>query len=131
MSIGHIRLADDGGLSNVRPENIEIMGGEVSRESWSFRVGKDLAWHGGGDLIWVGPLRRSRSLFLRAPMVNLFIAGLEVHHDFLRWPLVERRLASEWRRTRLWGRPFGRDAGGALAEAEAAAEPNTSRRAGR
>src|SRR5207249_2779684 len=99
MSLDYIRLADEDRLGNGRPANIEVVGDDVSRESWGFHVGKNLVRHVGGDLIWFGPLQRFQNLFFRTPLVNLFIAASEVYHDYLRWPLIERRLASQWRQT--------------------------------
>jgi uncharacterized protein (DUF362 family) len=119
MSLDYIRLADEDKLGTGRSQNIEVVGDDISHESWGFRVGKNLARQVGGDLIWFGPLQRFQNLFFRTPMVNVFIAASEVYHDYLRWPLIERRLASEWRRTTPWGCLFDRYAAGPLASPEA------------
>src|SRR5438045_4592248 len=49
MSIDYIRLAHEAGLGNGRPENIEIVGADVSHENWGFHVGKNLMRRLGGD----------------------------------------------------------------------------------
>src|SRR6516162_9065505 len=56
MSLDFIRCADEDGLGNGRLENIEIVGDvDAARESWGFKVGKNLTRRVGGDLIWFGP----------------------------------------------------------------------------
>jgi hypothetical protein len=119
MSLDYIRLADEDGLGNGRPENIDVVGDDVSRESWGFHVGKNLVRRVGGDLIWFGPLRRFQKLFFHTPLVNLFVAASEFYHDYLRWPLTDRRTFTGWRRTTSWGGLFDRYARGPLVPLEA------------
>ena len=38
MSLEYIRCADEDGLGNGRMENIEIVGADISHESWGFHV---------------------------------------------------------------------------------------------
>ena len=107
MSLDYIRLADEDGLGNGRMENIEIVGDvDAARESWGFKVGKNLTRRVGGDLIWFGPLKRFQKLFFHTPLVNVFIAGSEVYHDYLRWPLADKRTFDDWRKTTGWGQLF-------------------------
>lgn len=120
MSLDYIRLADEDGLGNGRPENIEVVGADISGESWGFEVGKNLTRRVGGDLIWFGPLKRFQKLFFHTPLVNVFIAGSEVYHDFLRWPLVDKRTFDHWRRTTEWGRLFDQYAAGPMQVKKAA-----------
>src|SRR5262249_32860360 len=54
MSIDYIRLAHEAGLGVGRPEEIEVLGADVSGESWGFQVGDNGASMI-GDLIWFGP----------------------------------------------------------------------------
>jgi uncharacterized protein (DUF362 family) len=107
MSIGYIRLAHEDGLGVGDPRDIEIAGDEeAARESWGFKVGKNLVRLGGGDLIWFGPLRPFQKLFFHTPLVNAFIAASEVYHDLYRWPLRDRRTFETWKRETEWGRLF-------------------------
>ena len=118
MAIDYIRIAHEEGLGVGRPDEIEIVGDdpdEVARESWGFSVGKNLTRRIGGDLIWFGPLKRFQKLFFHTPLVNVFILGSEVYHDFLRWPLSDRRVFNDWCRTTHWGQLFTRYASGAAA----------------
>jgi uncharacterized protein (DUF362 family) len=114
MSLPYISCADEDGLGNGRPENIEVVGADVSNENWHFEVGKNLTRRVGGDLIWFGPLKRFQKLFFHTPLVNVFIAGSEVYHDFLRWPLKDRRTFDTWRKSTEWGALFDRYASGPM-----------------
>ena len=129
MSLDYIRCADEDGLGNGRMENIEIVGDiEAARESWGFKVGKNLTRRVGGDLIWFGPLKRFQKLFFHTPLVNVFIAGSEVYHDYLRWPLNDKRIFDEWRRSTHWGQLFDRYARGPMMSAAArTSSPHTTR----
>jgi uncharacterized protein (DUF362 family) len=107
MSLDYIRYADEDGLGNGRMENIEIVGDvDAAQESWGFKVGKNLTRRVGGDLIWFGPLKRFQKLFFHTPLVNVFIAGSEFYHDYLRWPFNDKKIFDHWRKTTAWGAMF-------------------------
>jgi uncharacterized protein (DUF362 family) len=130
MSLEYIRCADEDGLGNGRMENIDIVGDDVSREDWHFKVGKNLVRVGGGDLIWFGPLKRLQKLFFHTPLVNLFIGASEVYHDYYRWPLRDKSVFDQWRATTEWGRLFDQYASGPPAwTSSAAARPQPTARA--
>jgi hypothetical protein len=105
MSLDFIRCADEDGLGNGRPENIEVVGADISHESWGFKVGDNGASRV-GDLMWFGPLKRFQKLFFHTPLVNIFIAGSEFYHDFLRWPLKDKQTFLNWKRDTEWGHLF-------------------------
>jgi hypothetical protein len=115
MSLDYIRCAHEDGLGVGRPEEIEVVGDDVSRESWGFEVGKNLTRRVGGDLIWFGPLKRFQKLFFHTPLVNVFIAGSEVYHDYYRWPMRDRQVFDRWRHDTGWGHLFDRYATGPVA----------------
>jgi uncharacterized protein (DUF362 family) len=107
MTLDYIRCADEDGLGNGRMENIDLVGDvDAARESWGFKVGKNLVRLGGGDLIWFGPLKRFQKLFFHTPLVHLAIAASEIYHDYYRWPLVDKRVFDDWRKSTAWGRLF-------------------------
>ena len=61
LSIGYIKLAHQDGLGVGDPRDIEIVGDDVSGESWGFRVGDNGASLV-GNLLWFSPLKQdSRS----------------------------------------------------------------------
>jgi hypothetical protein len=107
MSIEYIRLAHEAGLGTGRPEEIEIVGDpELASQSWGFSVGDNGASMI-GDIMWFGPLKRFQKLFFHTPLVNVFVMGSELYHDYYRWPLRDRRVFERWSRDTAWGRLFG------------------------
>src|SRR5262245_15537339 len=105
MSIEYIRVAHEDGLGVGDPRDIEIVGDDVSSESWGFRVG-DNGVSRVGDLLWFSPLKVFQKLFFRTPLVHLFIFGSETYHDYYRWPVKDRRVFETWKRDTAWGRLF-------------------------
>lgn len=121
LEIPYIRIAHERGLGIGDPREIEVLGDDVSGESWGFSVGDNGASRV-GDLIWFGPLKPIQNLFMRTPLVNAFIVGSEVYHDYYRWPLRDRRVFERWLAGTGWGRLFRRyRAEGSLAGVRAAA----------
>jgi hypothetical protein len=113
LSIEYIRVAHEGGLGVGDPRDIQVVGDDISKESWGFHVGDNGASRV-GDLLWFSPLKRFQKLFFRTPLVNLFILGSETYHDYYRWPLKDRRVFETWRRDTEWGRLFDRYAEGPM-----------------
>ncbi len=107
MSIGYINLAHEAGLGTGKADEIEVVGDDISGENWHFRVGDNLASRV-GHLLWFSPLKRLQRLFFRTPLVHVFILGSEVYHDYLRWPLKDRRTFDRWRHSTPWGQLFQR-----------------------
>jgi len=105
MDIGYIRLADENGLGNGRPENIEITGEDISKVNFNFSVGDNFA-STVGDVMWFGALKEFQNFFFRTPLVNVFIMSSEVYHDYFRWPFVDSVRFVEWLRTSKWGGLF-------------------------
>jgi len=105
MKIGYIRLAHERGLGVGDPREIELVGDDVSGESWGFRVGWNLhrllAW-----MAWYGPTRFLQKLVLRTPLVAIPIFISEFNHDYIQWPLRFRRIYERWREETAWGQLF-------------------------
>jgi uncharacterized protein (DUF362 family) len=123
MAIEYIRLADEQGLGHGRREDIEVVGDvALADERWGFSVGDNGASRV-GDLLWFGPLKRFQKLFFHTPLVNLFVLGSEVYHDYYRWPLRDRGVYEQWREATPWGRLFDHyQANGTLAAPAAGAQ---------
>jgi uncharacterized protein (DUF362 family) len=123
LSIGYIRLAHDAGLGVGDPRDIELVGDtDLSNESWDFRVGDNGASRV-GDIVWFGPLKPVQNVLMRTPLVNLFILGSEVYHDYYRWPARDRRVFESWLANTGWGGLFQRyHTQGALAASGVAAQ---------
>ena len=105
MSLEYIKVAHDDGLGVGDPRDIEIVGDDISGESWGFQVGDNGASKV-GDFMWFGPMKRFQKLFFHTPLVNVFIAGSEAYHDYYRWPLKDRRTFETWKAETSWGRLF-------------------------
>ena len=87
-----------------RPADIEIVGDDISRESWGFKVGDNLASMA-GDLMWFGPLKAIQKLFFHTPLVNVFVAASEAYHDYYRWPVKDKKTFENWKRDTQLGPP--------------------------
>ena len=105
MSIGYIRLAHEHGVGVGRMDEIEVVGMDISDVSWGFTVGDNGASMM-GDIMWFGPLKPIQNVFMRTPLVNIFIAGSEIYHDYYRWPLKDRRTFELWLERSPWGHLF-------------------------
>ena len=72
-------------------------------------------------MVWFGPLKPIQGIFMRTPLVHLFILGSEVYHDYYRWPLRDRRVFEQWRESTTWGQLFEHyQTNGTLAPADVA-----------
>lgn len=116
MTIPYIRIAHERGLGIGDPREIELVGDvDLANESWNFQVGDNGASRV-GDIVWFGPLKPVQNVLMRTPLVNLFILGSEMYHDYYRWPARDRRVFESWLANTPWGHLFQQYQGqGALA----------------
>ncbi len=105
MSLEFIRVAHEDGLGVGDPRDIEVVGSDISGESWNFEVGDNGA-STVGDLMWFGPLKRFQKLFFHTPLVNAFVLGSEIYHDYYRWPYKDRATFESWQSSTEWGKLF-------------------------
>ena len=61
-----------------------------------------------GDMMWFGPLKRFQKAFFHTPLVNVFVLGSELYHDYYRWPMKDRKTFEEWQSGTKWGQLFER-----------------------
>lgn len=122
LSIEYIRVAheDKLGVGDVR--DIEVVGTDISNESWGFFVG-DNGVSRVGDIMWFGPLARFQKFFFRTPLVGVFIFGSEAYHDYYRWPLKDRKIFKRWRSETHWGQLFKKYESGEVWKEAAASVP--------
>ncbi len=111
LSIEYIRVAHEDGLGVGDPREIEVVGDDVSKESWGFRVGSN-GVSIFGSLFWFSPLKVLQKLLFRTPLVHLFIFGSEAYHDYYRWPFKDRKIFEKWKRETAWGQLFERYSNG-------------------
>jgi uncharacterized protein (DUF362 family) len=112
LSLEFIRVAHDDGLGVGDPRDIEVVGSDISSESWGFSVGDNGA-SVVGDLMWFGPMKRFQKFFFHTPLVNAFILGSEFYHDYYRWPRKDRQTFEQWKAETHWGKLFDAYARGA------------------
>ena len=106
LTIPYIRLAHDAGLGVGDPREIELVGDtDLGNENWRFRVGDNGASRV-GDIVWFGPLKPVQNVLMRTPLVNVFILGSEVYHDYYRWPARDRGVFESWLTETSWGHLF-------------------------
>ena len=105
MRIDYIRIAHEAGLGVGRPEEIEVIGEDVSGVSWGFTVGDNTASKV-GNLLWFGPLKHLQKLFFQTPLVYLFVFGSYLYHDKLWYPLKGSKTVRRWTSESKWGRLF-------------------------
>jgi uncharacterized protein (DUF362 family) len=106
LRIDYIRLAHEDGLGIGDPSQIELVGDtDLGNESWKFHVGDNGASRV-GDIVWFGPLKPVQNVLMRTPLVNLFILGSEVYHDYYRWPSRDRGVFEGWLANTGWGQLF-------------------------
>src|SRR5688572_7764379 len=105
LSLEFINVAHEDKLGVGDPRDIEVVGADISNESWGFTVG-DNAASKVGDLLWFGPLKGIQKLFFHTPLVNVFVAGSEAYHDYYRWPRKDQHVFENWKGTTHWGKLF-------------------------
>jgi uncharacterized protein (DUF362 family) len=105
LSIKYIRLAHEQGLGCGDPRQIELVGDDVTAESWGFKIGHNshtfLAW-----LAWYGPTKVFQKLVLRTPFVVVPTFIGEVEQDYMFWPMKYKAIAQHWCETTQWGHLF-------------------------
>ena len=105
MDIDYIKLADEAGLGNGRPENIEVVGENIEKVNWDFKVGWNVH-RGLGWMSWYGPTKVLQKLIFRTPLVTIPILVSEINHDYIHWPLKERFIFKKWKKETDWGKLF-------------------------
>ena len=109
MDVKCIRLATEAGLGNGHLDDIEVVGDmtteQVRKTNWDFVVG-DNAASKVGDLFWFGPFKPLARLMFQTPMVNAFIMGSFVYHDYFWYPMEGRKRVDAWLQDTEWGQLF-------------------------
>lgn len=105
LSIKYINLAHQCGLGCGDPREIKCVGEDISNVNWNFSVGTN-AVKVAAAIFWFGPLKQLQSFFFRTPIVNLFILGSEIYHDYYRWMLIDKLVYKKWLKQSQWGKLF-------------------------
>jgi len=102
MSLKFLRLAHDLGLGKAAPQDIEIIGEDISNVNFHFEVKNTFASRG-QKLIYWGLLKPFEHLLLHTPLVPWSYFASRAYHDFYWYhvhgrPRVRKILNSEWGR---------------------------------
>jgi hypothetical protein len=89
-----------------------VVGEDVSSWNFGFTVG-DNAASKVGDMLWFGPFKGLQRLMFHTPIVNSFIVGSYLYHDYVWYPTSGRSRVKGWDSTD-WGRLFERYKDGPL-----------------
>lgn len=109
LAIEYLNVAHEDGLGVADPRDIEIVGADITHESWGFSAGDSVGGNVAskvGAALWFGPLKGVQKLLFHTPLVNVLALGSRVYHDRYRWPQKEQRLFADWQLNTAWGRLF-------------------------
>lgn len=101
MTIKFLRLANDAGLGNADPRNIELVGDDVSNVNLGYSRNENTLASKGQKLIYHGPLKPLEKVLLRSPLVPWSYAASRLYHDGYWYPFVGTKrkrevMKSEW-----------------------------------
>ena len=102
MKLDYISMSDEEGLGNGKPENIEIVGEDISNVDLKFHVGNNMASLA-GNFLWFGPLKAIQKLFFHTPLVNIFVVASDTYHDKIWWPRKGKKIFEDWKKESPWG----------------------------
>lgn len=101
MNIPYIRMAHEMGLGIGDPQEIEVVGEDVSEINFHFQAKRSIViW--GDQMIRNGFLRSFERLLLRTPLVAWAPFASNVYHDGLWYPTVGRKRIKQFMKTE-WG----------------------------
>lgn len=105
LSIPYLRMADEMGLGQARPRQIELVGEpELYDQNFGFAVKRSLViW--GDQMLRRGPLRFLEKIALHSPLMVWAPFASNVYHDWLWYPTVGRAIIRRYNETP-WGRLF-------------------------
>lgn len=104
MKIPFIKMAHDRGLGCGDPDQIDIVGADISKVNFHFTTGKSpvVFWD---QMFRKGPLSFVEPLLFHTPLFNLCILGSEVYHDKVWYPIVGKPRIDKFMHAQ-WGKLF-------------------------
>ena len=105
MSLDFIRLAHEAGLGVGRPEEIEIVGEDISGVNWGFVGNKNTFASKGQKAIYWGPLKPLEKLLLRSFLVPWSYLASILYHDWYWYPCHGKKRVAEAYKSP-WGKLF-------------------------
>jgi len=104
IGISYIRMCDEMGLGVGNPDNIEIIGQDISKVNFGFTTKRSLViW--GDQMLRKGFLRFLEKPLLHSPLVVWAPFASNLYHDFLWYPTIGKKRIRDFMRTE-WGQLF-------------------------
>lgn len=104
LSIPFLRMAHERGLGIADPNQIELVGDDVSGENFGFQTRKSLViW--GDQMIRKGFLRPLERILLHSPLMVWAPFASNVYHDAIWYPTIGQSRIREFMKTE-WGQLF-------------------------
>ena len=104
LEIPYLRMCHEMGLGVADPDQIEVVGEDISNVNFGFRTKKSLViW--GDQLLRRGFLRFLEKPLLHSPLVIWAPFASNLYHDLLWYPTVGKKRINEFRKTS-WGQLF-------------------------
>jgi len=106
MDIPYIRMCHEMGLGVGDPEEIEIIGDDISDCDFQFKTKKSFViW--GDQMLRTGFLRFLEKILLKSPLIILASFASNIYHDFLWYPVIGRKRIRKFLKTE-WGKLWKR-----------------------
>lgn len=104
MEIPYLQMCDDMGLGVANPENIEILGEDISDVNFGFTTKKSFViW--GDQMLRKGFLRFLEKPLLHSPLVIWAPFASNLYHDYLWYPTIGKKTIHKFMKTE-WGNLF-------------------------
>jgi len=104
MEIPYIRMCNEMGLGTGDPDNIEILGEDISDVNFGFTTKRSLViW--GDQMLRKGFLRFLEKPLLHSPLVVWAPFASNLYHDFLWYPTIGKKRIRRFMKTE-WGKLF-------------------------
>ncbi len=104
LTIPYLRIACEMGLGNANPEDIEIIGDDISEVNFHFKIKRSFViW--GDQMLRRGFLRPLKKVALHSPLWVWAPIASNIYHDFLWYPIIGKKRIKEFNKTE-WGKLF-------------------------
>lgn len=104
MKCKFLRLAHDKGLGKADPQEIRVLGEDISKVNFHFQPKDTFASRGQKAIYW-GKLKPLEHLLLRTPIVPWSYVASRVFHDFFWYNVFGKSIARKFLQSE-WGRLF-------------------------
>lgn len=104
MHIKFLNLAHEKKLGTAKPEDIEIVGSDISNINFHFKQTDTFASRGQKAIYW-GKLKPFERVLLRSPIVPWSYVASRLYHDFFWYNIFGKTVARKFLNT-TWGRLF-------------------------